>query len=381
MKKYLIAALVLLSGLMYGQSAPQAFNYQGIAVDASGNALANTTIGLRFSILNSGTVEFQETQTTTTTGIGQFSADVGYGSNVSGDFSNLDWANNGYFLEVEMDPNGGTNYTFSSTVELLSVPYALFVETAGSVSFPGLAGEQGLEGPAGPQGAQGPAGPPGPSAGQGQVGPPGVEGPAGPQGPQGPAGVPGGQQGDPGPQGPKGDPGTADGSPGPAGPSGPVGIAGPQGPPGPAGVAGKAGTIPGPQGPQGPASNEVGPKGPVGPQGPGGGPKGPNGSDGISCWDINGNGINEASEDTNGDGSFSAADCQGAAGVGGPQGPQGAFGPSGPTGITGPTASYAMTNVVPSSPSTGRMYMDDGSNRADNKPGFRVWNGSQWLDL
>ncbi|EPN4980128.1 hypothetical protein ACT0HR_003516 [Vibrio alginolyticus] len=37
---------------------------------------------------------------------------------------------------------------------------------------------------------------------------------------------------------------------------------------------------------------------------------GPQGEAGISCWDINGDGVQDASEDVNGDGQFTAADCQ-----------------------------------------------------------------------
>jgi len=44
------------------------------------------------------------------------------------------------------------------------------------------------------------------------------------------------------------------------------------------------------------------------------GPKGPQGPAGVSCWDINGNGIGEPAEDINGDGNFDAFDCQGLAG-------------------------------------------------------------------
>lgn len=382
MKKYLIAALVLFAGLMHGQSAPQAFNYQGIAVDASGNALANTSIGLRFSILgNSGVVEFQETQTTTTTGIGQFSADVGFGNNISGDFDNLSWGDIGYSLKVEMDANGGTDYTFSNTVELLSVPYALYADSAGTVLSPGRPGLMGDAGPQGPQGITGPTGPAGPSGGTGAQGPAGPAGPAGPQGPQGPQGVAGGITGDQGPQGPKGDPGTADGSPGVSGPSGPVGQSGPEGPAGPPGKDGRPGTIQGPQGNPGPPSNEVGPKGPQGPQGPGGGPQGPAGQRGISCWDTNGNGINDSSEDVNGDGVVNGSDCQGPQGPTAASGPQGPQGPAGPLGPIGTTASYTMTDLVPAAPTSGRMYLDDGTNRTDGKPGFRVWNGNVWLDL
>ena len=380
MKNYIIPALILISGLMFGQSAPEAFNYQGLAVDASGAALANTTIGLRFSIEESnGTVVYQETQTTVTTGIGQFSADVGFGNSTNGSFSNLDWSNS-YFLQVDLDANGGTNYIDGPAVELLSVPYALFVETAGTVLAPGLPGINGTNGAQGAQGPPGPDGPPGPRGGTGPQGPQGPAGPQGPQGEQGPAGPAGGVQGDPGPEGFKGDPGVQNGRNGPAGLNGANGVQGPQGPQGLAGPQGDPGTIPGPQGPPGPASNNVGPQGPPGPPGPGGGPKGPNGPNGLLCWDTNGNGLFDASEDSNNDGIASTADCRGSDGPQGPTGPFGIIGPAGQNAIDGGLSTFVMTSVEPT-PSTGLIYLDDGTNRTDALPGFRFWDGTLWLDL
>ena len=40
-------------------------------------------------------------------------------------------------------------------------------------------------------------------------------------------------------------------------------------------------------------------------------PTGPTWSDGINCWDLNGNGVGDLREDVNGDGNYNALDCQG----------------------------------------------------------------------
>lgn len=50
------------------------------------------------------------------------------------------------------------------------------------------------------------------------------------------------------------------------------------------------------------------------------GPQGATGTNGISCWDLNGNGINEVGEDINADGFWDANDCVGAAGTAGTNG-------------------------------------------------------------
>ena len=80
---------------------------------------------------------------------------------------------------------------------------------------------------------------------------------------------------------------------------------GPQGEQGPAGADGKDGA----QGPPGPAGAD----GKDGAQGPPGSP-GADGADGLSCWDTNGDGINDDAEDINGDGFWDAYDCQGGTG-------------------------------------------------------------------
>lgn len=62
-------------------------------------------------------------------------------------------------------------------------------------------------------------------------------------------------------------------------------------------------------------------------------------SDGINCWDLNENGIDDPSEDINMDGQFNTLDCIGPEGPQGPegaQGPQGVQGPEGPQGPAGP---------------------------------------------
>lgn len=59
------------------------------------------------------------------------------------------------------------------------------------------------------------------------------------------------------------------------------------------------------------------------------GGSGPPGEDGISCWDLDGDGIGDPDEDINEDGDFNAEDCQG------PPGPPGEPGLPGPAGEDG----------------------------------------------
>lgn len=134
---------------VYAQ-VPQAFNYQGVARDASGTAMPSTNIGLRFSILHGspvGPADYVETHSLTTNVHGLFTVQVGSGSVVSGTFSGIQWGGGSKYMKVEMDAAGGTNYTVMGTSQLISVPYALYADSSAT------------PGPAGPQGPQGPPGP------------------------------------------------------------------------------------------------------------------------------------------------------------------------------------------------------------------------------
>lgn len=125
----LIAAIITVS--VFGQ-APEKMSYQAVIRDINNNLVSNQQIGMQFSILQgstSGIPVYVETQMPITNANGLVTLEIGGGTVVSGDFSTIDWANNIYFIKVETDPAGGTNYTISSTGQLLSVPYALHSKT------------------------------------------------------------------------------------------------------------------------------------------------------------------------------------------------------------------------------------------------------------
>ena len=133
MKKIFSFLFCLASAAASAQS-PQGIPYQAIARNASGVAIANTAVKVRFSIRDSiatGAIKYQETHNLTTSALGLFSVNVGMGTVVSGTFSGINWGKNAKFLQVELDPAGGTTYTDLGTTQMMSVPYALF---AGIVS-------------------------------------------------------------------------------------------------------------------------------------------------------------------------------------------------------------------------------------------------------
>ena len=203
MKKILLFFVAIMAMILVAEAqAPEKFSYQAVIRDAAGNLVANEPVGVRISILQytpDGSAVYSETHYRGTNANGLVTMEIGAGTVVSGSFSNIDWASGPYFLKIETDVNGSTNYTLAGTQQMLSVPYALYAAASGN--------GEGPQGPAGPQGETGPAGPQGPQGErglQGEQGPQGIQGETGPVGPQGPQG----ETGPAGPQGPQGLPGV-----------------------------------------------------------------------------------------------------------------------------------------------------------------------------
>jgi hypothetical protein len=136
MKKITLFYFSILFVFALVAQTPQAFKYQAVARDNAGNLVANQTIGFRISILQgspTGTSVFSETHTIASNAFGLVNLEIGAGNLVSGNMSTINWGASTFFIKIEMDVNGGTNYLLMGTSQLLSVPYALFAEKANSV--------------------------------------------------------------------------------------------------------------------------------------------------------------------------------------------------------------------------------------------------------
>ncbi len=137
MKKIItiFSAIMILTVVNVFAQTPQAFKYQAIARDISGNILMNQNVSFRISILQgsvSGTSMYTETQTATTNQFGLANLNIGNGTVVSGNFSTISWGTNIYFVKMEFDATGGSSYVLMGTSQLLSVPYSLYSKNAGN---------------------------------------------------------------------------------------------------------------------------------------------------------------------------------------------------------------------------------------------------------
>ena len=130
MKKGAIGLLIILVYRLVGQiNVPDSIFYQGIARDANGNPLINKNIGIQLNIRQGtplGSIVFTEAHSVTTNTLGLFSLKIG--SQNPSAFQSIQWQQGPYYLEILIDPNGGTSYTPIGTQQLLSVPYALYAK-------------------------------------------------------------------------------------------------------------------------------------------------------------------------------------------------------------------------------------------------------------
>jgi uncharacterized protein (TIGR02145 family) len=116
---------------------PEKMSYQAVIRNSSDQLVANTKIGMQISILQgslTGTALYIEQQNPTTNANGLVSIEIGGGTVVSGSFTSINWADGPYFIKIQTDLNGGTNYTITGTSQILSVPYALHAKTAETIT-------------------------------------------------------------------------------------------------------------------------------------------------------------------------------------------------------------------------------------------------------
>ncbi len=134
MKKALNTLVLLILTFSAFAQTPEAFKYQSIIRNGSGELVVNQNVGIQLSILEgseSGISVYTETWNVQTNQFGLISLNVGKGITTD-DFSAVSWGTNSYYLQVAVDLSGGTSYTVMGASQLLSVPYALYSNESGN---------------------------------------------------------------------------------------------------------------------------------------------------------------------------------------------------------------------------------------------------------
>ena len=137
-KKLLFILFSFLSFVIIAQT-PNSFSYQTVIRNNNNELVANTTVGVRISILSGEAADklwYQEEHNIRTNMNGLAYITIGRGKIISGTTTSIDWSNGVFFIKSEVDPNGGKNYSLVVISQILSVPFAIHAKTAEKVSTP-----------------------------------------------------------------------------------------------------------------------------------------------------------------------------------------------------------------------------------------------------
>ncbi len=127
--------------LMYtaGAQAPAGINYQTVLRNAQGDPLINTPqVVLYFDILDgspAGNIVYSERHTVTTNALGIVNLQIGQGTPTLGTFGGIIWEINQKYLKTSIDIGNTGTIVPAGTIQLVSVPYALFATKSGSTTI------------------------------------------------------------------------------------------------------------------------------------------------------------------------------------------------------------------------------------------------------
>jgi hypothetical protein len=130
-----LAFAMLLFTTAFAQS-PEKISYQSIVRDTTGKIVVNQLVAMKISVIKktiNGTAVYVETHRPKANANGLVTLQIGDGETVFGDFSKINWGDGPFYIKTQIDPSGDTTkttYTVSGTTQLLSVPYALYANSA-----------------------------------------------------------------------------------------------------------------------------------------------------------------------------------------------------------------------------------------------------------
>jgi hypothetical protein len=139
MKKYIVFVIISIITLNMFSQAPEGFRYQATVRNESGEPIVNRDVSFHFTILKGdpiGISVYEENHFVSTDTYGTVALIIGDGTDKTGQFSDIDWGADIYFLNVALDTLGGFSFTDMGTSQFLSVPYALHSKTSAD-SFSG----------------------------------------------------------------------------------------------------------------------------------------------------------------------------------------------------------------------------------------------------
>lgn len=126
--------LLIIIGIVLNYSSviaqvPNSFRYQAVVRNSAGELVSNKLVTLKISILQGsalGASVYSEVFEYVTNEYGIVAVNIGSGVTLQGIFGSINWGSSSYYLQVEIDLDGGENYTFMGASQILAVPYAMY---------------------------------------------------------------------------------------------------------------------------------------------------------------------------------------------------------------------------------------------------------------
>jgi len=128
MKRLLLILAVLSLCLMVTGQEAESFIYKTVIRDIAGNPVTSKIVSIRAEIVsgdNPETVIYSELHHPETDQQGSVSLNIGEGTDKNGDFESIDWNSKKYFLKIDTDVAGGSDYKNALTIQILVIPYML----------------------------------------------------------------------------------------------------------------------------------------------------------------------------------------------------------------------------------------------------------------
>jgi uncharacterized membrane protein (GlpM family) len=123
---FIAALFISLTGMA---QVSESINYQAVARNNAGAALAGQTIKVRLTISRNAVTQYSETRQVTTNALGLFNVQIGSSGALAttGTFTAIDWMNNtpNMLLKVELDINNSNVFTDMGFQAFSSVPFAM----------------------------------------------------------------------------------------------------------------------------------------------------------------------------------------------------------------------------------------------------------------
>ena len=138
-RSILFLILLLISSTIYAQ-VPSGINYQAVARDADGTILTDQTMSFLIELTNrdgKSMIHYAENHTVTSNDLGLVNFAIGRGEVLSGSFSNVPWSKGHIWVQLSLDKENDGTYELMGTSELLSVPYAMYAQTAAELATQG----------------------------------------------------------------------------------------------------------------------------------------------------------------------------------------------------------------------------------------------------